>query len=96
MSNLICLQQDGKVYYSIDGNFGLCWKRSAGSSVRAPLHGQTMFIDQEKIDKYVQATSYRIQTPLCCWQFSSNLSRAYTKYDNLYMYIQYYEDNNDT
>ena len=50
-----CLQQDGKVYYSIDGNFGLCRKRASGISVRAPLHGQTMFFDQESIDKYIQS-----------------------------------------
>ena len=45
--------QDGKVFYSIDGNFGLCRKRASGNSVRPPLHQQTMFFDQECIDKYV-------------------------------------------
>ena len=54
--------QDGNVFYSIDGNFGLCRKRASGSSVRPPLHQQTMFFSQESIDKYVE-TYGRIQLP---------------------------------
>ncbi len=46
--------QDGQLFYSIDGNFGLCRKKASGSSVRPPLHQQTMFFDQDAIDKYVQ------------------------------------------
>ena len=45
--------QDGKIFYSIDGNFGLCRKRASGSSVRPPLHERTKFCDQECVDQYV-------------------------------------------
>ena len=44
---------DGKIFYSIDGNFGLCRKRASGSSVHPPLHQQTKFYDQECVDQYV-------------------------------------------
>lgn len=49
-----CLK-DGEVYLSIDGNFGLCRKKSSGSSVRAPLHSDSVFLDQEDIDKFVNS-----------------------------------------
>ena len=47
--------QDGKVLYSIDGNFGLCRKKASGSSVRPPLHQQTKFFDQALVDEYVKS-----------------------------------------
>ena len=46
--------QDGRVLYSIDGNFGLCRKKASGSSVRPPLHQQTKFFNQECVDQYVK------------------------------------------
>ena len=39
---------------SIDGNFGLCRKASAGTSTRPPLHRDTMFVNQQIVDEYVQ------------------------------------------
>lgn len=47
--------QDNHVFYSVDGNFGLCRKKSAGNSVRPPLHDSTMFLPQEEVDQYVQS-----------------------------------------
>ena len=38
---------------SIDANFGLCRKKSAGSSVHPPLSGSSMFLNQEEVDEYV-------------------------------------------
>jgi len=43
------------VFFSVDGNFGLCRKKSSGTSVRPPLHGQTMFFEQDEVDKYVES-----------------------------------------
>lgn len=51
---IVSYYQDGKVFFSIDGNFGLCRKKAAGNSVRPPLHEKTVFFDQESVDKYVQ------------------------------------------
>ena len=42
------------MFYSIDGNFGLCRKKASGCSVRPPLHGQTMFFEQDEVDNYVK------------------------------------------
>ena len=41
------------MYLSIDGNFGLCRKRAAGTSVREPLHNSTYFIPQKDVDLFV-------------------------------------------
>jgi len=38
---------------SIDANFGLCRKKNAGTSVREPLSGNSMFGDQGKVNDYV-------------------------------------------
>ena len=43
------------MFYSIDGNFGLCRKKASGSSVHPPLHGQTKFFEQDEVDKYVES-----------------------------------------
>lgn len=42
------------MFYSIDGNFGLCRKKSSGKSVRPPLHDDLMFMKQEAVDEYVR------------------------------------------
>ncbi len=42
------------MFYSIDGNFGLCRKKSSGKSVRPPLHEDTIFLKQETVDNYVK------------------------------------------
>ena len=39
---------------SIDGNFGLCMKASAGTSTNPLLHGDIMFFNQQIFDEYVQ------------------------------------------
>ena len=41
-------------FFPIGGNFGLCRKKTSGSSVRLPLHRQKMFFEQDEVDKYVE------------------------------------------
>ena len=43
----------------MDALFGLPRKISAGKSVRAPLFGNIMFMDQMTVDEYVEAESLR-------------------------------------
>ena len=38
---------------AIDDHFGLCRKKSAGRSVRPPLHDGVYFEPQEKVDTFV-------------------------------------------
>ena len=38
---------------SIDANFGLCCKKTAGSSVREPLSGTSIFCHQGDVNDYV-------------------------------------------
>ena len=42
---------------AIDGHFGLCRKKSAGKSVRPPLHDGVYFESQEKVDAFVNSYS---------------------------------------
>ena len=37
----------------MDANFGLCRKKSAGNSVRSPLHSKSLFLDQLEVNKFV-------------------------------------------
>ena len=43
----ICYQEQGMLTLSIDANFGLCRKKTAGTSVHDPLSKTTMFLDQD-------------------------------------------------
>lgn len=45
--------QDGTVVESMDALFGLCRKKSAGSSVRPPLNGSLLFAEQGEVDNFV-------------------------------------------
>ncbi len=45
--------QTAPVFLSIDGNFGLCRKKASRMSTRPPLHGKTIFLDQDEVNKYV-------------------------------------------
>ena len=52
------VQDDGTLLtLSIDANFGLCRKRSAGKSVSGPRTKNKMFIDQTEVDSFVQSYS---------------------------------------
>ena len=42
---------------AIDGHFGLCRKKSAGKSVRPPLHDGVYFEPQKKVDTFVSSYS---------------------------------------
>ncbi len=50
-------QAKGTVTVSVDANFGLCRKKAAGASVRGPLSGQGMFLDQGRVDEFVSTYS---------------------------------------
>ena len=39
--------------YALDGLFGLPRKKSAGESLRPPLHGSLFFCDQSDVDEFV-------------------------------------------
>ena len=39
--------------YSLDALFGLPRKKSAGESIRSPLHGDLFFCDQAEVDDFV-------------------------------------------
>ena len=43
------------MFESMDALFGLPRKKSAGSSVRDPLHGSRFFYDQDEVDRFVQS-----------------------------------------
>ena len=49
---IIFIQND-EVYLSLDANFGLCRKKSAGNSVRSPLHSKSLFLDQLEVNEFV-------------------------------------------
>ena len=42
---------------SMDALFGLPRKKSAGTSLRQPLHGMLFFEDQDEVDTFVEAAS---------------------------------------
>ena len=39
--------------FAIDGHFGLCRKKSAGRSVRKPLHEGVYFENQDGVNEFV-------------------------------------------
>ena len=45
--------QTGVITISIDANFGLCRRKSAGSSVHPPIAATKLFFDQDEVDHYV-------------------------------------------
>ena len=49
----------GSVIVSMDAIFGLPRKKSAGSSVRGPLHGHIYFHDQAVVDEFVEHSSFK-------------------------------------
>ncbi len=44
------------MFLSIDGNFGLCRKKASGTSNHPPLHGQTMFLEQDEVNNYASVS----------------------------------------
>lgn len=51
----------------MDALFGLPRKKSAGTSVRLPLFGHTMFMNQNSVDEYVAAESTtNLHVPKVC------------------------------
>ena len=56
---LLIQDSSGPAIVSMDALFGLPRKKSAGTSVRSPLFGHTMFMDQNTVDEYVAAESIK-------------------------------------
>ena len=54
-----CSYSRGPAIISMDALFGLPRKKSAGTSVRSPLFGRTMFMDQNTVDEFVAAESIK-------------------------------------
>ena len=48
-------QDNGTLIVSVDALFGLCRKKSAGSSVHGPLSGTTVFENQDAVNSFVQS-----------------------------------------
>lgn len=58
MTDCICYTQDnGSMVISIDALFGLCRKKSAGSSVHGPLSGTAIFESQQDVNSYMESES---------------------------------------
>ncbi len=49
LSEAILLIDDGEVFLSIDGTFGLCRKQAAGTSVCGPIRSGTFFQNQSEV-----------------------------------------------
>ena len=65
---------------SIAANFGLCRKKNAGTSVRDPLSGTSMFCEQEMVDEFIlSSTSRQLLTKLidACSEHTHNCNCAY-------------------
>ncbi|KAJ8381329.1 hypothetical protein SKAU_G00021070 [Synaphobranchus kaupii] len=45
--------ENGTMVFAADGLFGLPRKKSSRESFEASKHGERMFLDQEKVDKFV-------------------------------------------
>ena len=53
--------------FSLDALFGLPRKKSAGTSVRQPVHGTIFFCEQEGVDEYVaHSQTIKINTKVEC------------------------------
>lgn len=48
-------QENGSIYVSMDAIFGCVRKISAGTSVQPPNYGEMFFINQEKVDSFLEA-----------------------------------------
>ncbi|XP_019631852.1 PREDICTED: uncharacterized protein LOC109475592 [Branchiostoma belcheri] len=48
-----CPKNDGEQIIAIDGNFGLVRKASSGVSSAPPLHGESMFLDDEELKEFL-------------------------------------------
>ncbi|CAI8020679.1 hypothetical protein GBAR_LOCUS12350 [Geodia barretti] len=82
-----CPKTEGTVTISIDGNFGLCRKKAAGSSSHGPLSGTKMFLDQSMVTNYIThyscpTTVYR-GTQQCSDFLAGNALRSNSRYSRL-------------
>ena len=54
---MLVMQDNGSLIISIDALFGLCRKKSAGSSVHGPLSGTVIFDSQQDVNSYMESES---------------------------------------
>ncbi|XP_028412645.1 uncharacterized protein LOC114535544 [Dendronephthya gigantea] len=79
-----CPKKSGNMYVSLDALFGCVRKISAGTSVRPANHGETLFIEQTKVDSFLKnykvTSSLKSQVSCHNFQAGSNLrSKVKTK-----------------
>ena len=67
----IILQERGLQIVSLDALFGLCRKKSSGTSHRPPLFSSIFFEDQDSVDAHV--TSYSISDTVNCGESMHNM-----------------------
>ncbi|XP_028983462.1 uncharacterized protein LOC114842115 [Betta splendens] len=51
----VCPKSNGNLIVTMDANFGLVRKRSSGSSLVEPLHGNRMFVREEDVQEYLSS-----------------------------------------
>ncbi|XP_040927240.1 uncharacterized protein LOC114857791 isoform X2 [Betta splendens] len=51
----VCPKSKGNLIVTMDANFGLVRKRSSGSSLVEPLHGNRMFVREEDVQEYLSS-----------------------------------------
>ena len=61
LNNLFNLQENGKVFYSADANFGLVCKKSAGKSREPPKRSNEIFISDSEVDGYIGNCNDNVQ-----------------------------------
>ncbi|XP_035690811.1 uncharacterized protein LOC118425820 isoform X2 [Branchiostoma floridae] len=49
-----CPKKDGTQIIALDGNFGLVRKQSSGTSSGPPLHGTTLFMEDDRVQDFVE------------------------------------------
>jgi hypothetical protein len=51
----------GSLFISMDANFGLVHKASAGKSLEPPKHGDRFFLDDEKVKSHLASNSDHVR-----------------------------------
>ncbi|XP_035699509.1 uncharacterized protein LOC118432096 isoform X2 [Branchiostoma floridae] len=69
-----CPKDDGNLMVSLDANFGLVRKRTAGSSSRAPLHKDLYFLDDAAVQDFMSTYSEEVKPDEDCNNFKAGSS----------------------
>ena len=70
------------MYISIDALFGCVRKCSAGTSAKAPNHGESMFIEQHKVDSFLSSNNKK-STSKALVSFTINIHVSKLFFKNL-------------